>query len=118
MAGYDVVTENLADFGYQELKEAAELLTAYVEDGKGPSDFYDEGVRLALNRNSGFVFLTNDEYQACMINPNSGKLELWHFTPYAGHEGFLDDLIEEYKEDPEDWDEDDIEYLREYGAEI
>ena len=117
MANYDPYTENLADFGSMELAEAADLLKAFA-DGEAPDDFYDEGVRVAFNRNSGYVFLTNDEYQTCMINPNTGKLELWHFTPYAGHEGFLDDLVEEYKEDPDDWDEDDIEYLREYGAEI
>ena len=117
MAGYDVVTENLAEFGRSELAEAAELLKAFA-DGEEPEEFWDDEVRVAFNKESGFVFLTNSEYQSCMINPKTGKLELWHFTPYAGHEGFLDGLIEEYKENPEDWDEDDIEYLREYGAEI
>ncbi len=112
----DIVTSDLSEFGYRELAEAAKLLTAYAEYD-APSNFYDEGLTLNMNRNSGYVFLSNSEYQVLMLN-GDGKLEEWLYTPYAGHEGFLEDLVEEYKAYPEDWDEEDIEYLRDMGAEI
>lgn len=117
MAGYDAYTENLADFRYSEIRDAIKLLQTMVDDGL-PDDFYDNDVKLAFNRNSGDVFLTNSEYEVAMINPNTGKLESWYYTPYAGHEGFLDELVEWYKDDPNDWDEEDIEYLRDLGADI
>ena len=46
------------------------------------------------------------------------RVEMWYYTPYAGHEGFLNDLIEEYIDDPDNWDEEDVEYLRDLGADI
>lgn len=105
-------TTNLGDFGMRELDMAANLLKAF-SNGKGPSDFELEGVQLMMNQNSGNVFLTNDECQVLMMNGDS--LEMWYFTPYAGHEGFADDLKEEYKTNPEDWDEEDVQYLIDCG---
>lgn len=116
MAGYDPYTENLADFGYQELDEAIDIINGIKEYGL-PEGFEDRGVRLAFNRNSGYVFLTNDEYQVCMSN--DGKdLFIWHVTPYSGFEGSLEGLVEQYKEDPDDWDEEDVQYLRDWGADV
>lgn len=111
------VTTNLAEFGNRELAEVRDLLTAMIDEGL-PEDFDRDGTVPAFNKSSGSVFLTNSEYQVCMINPNTGSLESWYFTPYSGYEGFLDDLVEMYQDDPESWNEDDIEYLRELGAGI
>lgn len=112
----DIVTSDLSDFGYRELGIAGDLLTAYAENG-APENFDEDGLQIGFNRNSGYVFLFNSEYQTLMLT-DDGKLEEWLYTPYAGHEGFLEDLVEEYKAYPEDWDEEDIEYLRDMGAEI
>ena len=111
----DPLTYNLADFGARERHELIELLTAWENSGL-PDDFYDDGVVPAFNRNSGSVFLTNSDYQVAMVV--DGKLESWYFTPYAGHEGFLDDLVQEYLDDPDSWDEEDVEYLRDLGADV
>ena len=109
MPNYDAYTENLADFGMREIEELRDILTAWLESGL-PDDFYDEGVKPAFNRNSGYVFLTNDEYQVCM--EVDGKLESFYTSPYYGTEGFYEDLLEE----AEDWDADnadeDLEWLR------
>ncbi len=105
-------TTNLADFGYRELDMAADLLKAYA-NGKGPDDFETEGVTLMMNQNSGNVFLTNEEAQVLMMNGDS--LEMWHYTPYRGHEGFAEDLKAEYEANPDDWHEDDIQYLIDFG---
>lgn len=99
----DIYTEDLADFGARERAMAAELLAQRLPDG-----FSDDGVKLAFNRNSGFVFLVNSDYQCAMMNGD--ELQIFHSTPYAGHEGFLSDLLDEYK--PDDLNSDDVEYLR------
>ena len=99
----EVYTENLADFGGREREMAAELLAQPLPEG-----FSDDGVKLAMNRNSGYVFLVNADYQCAMMNGDT--LEIFHSTPYEGHEGFLSDLLDEYG--PDDLNRDDVEYLR------
>lgn len=103
----NVYTENLNDIitFNRERALAIELLTAYGEQGL-PNDFDEEGVKVACNRNSGNVFLTNDEYQVAMMN--DGKLESFYSSPYNGHEGFIDELIDMMDDS---WHEDDIEWL-------
>lgn len=98
-------TEDLADFGPRERLIASKLLALPL-----PGNFYYDGVKLAFNRYSGHVFLVNSDYQAAMINPKTDNLEIWHSTPYDGHEGFLSDLLEEYS--PDDLHSDDVEYLK------
>lgn len=100
----EIYTENLADFGARERKMAAELLAA-----RWPDSFADVGVRVAMNRNSGYVFLVNEDYQCAMMNGDT--CEIFHSTPYAGHEGFLSDLLDEYS--PDDLNGEDARYLRE-----
>jgi len=109
----DVYTENLADFGSRERKMLAEILAHPLPEG-----FNDDEVRAAMNRNSGYVFLVNSDYQCAMMNGDT--LEIFHSTPYEGHEGFLTDLLKEYT--PDDLNSDDVEYLRQAaeneGAEL
>ena len=42
-----------------------------------------------------------------------GELYTFYTSPYDGLEGFLWDLIDYYLDVPEDWNEEDIEWLRE-----
>ncbi len=111
----DPLTTNLADFGTRERHELIELFTAWENSGL-PDDFYDDEVVPAFNRDSGYVFLTNSDYQVCMVA--DGKLESWYTTPYNGYEGFLDDLVQEYRDDPDNWEEEDVEFLRDLGADV
>lgn len=100
-------TENLNDFGSIELEEAKNILEAMIDNGL-PSDFSNEGVKLAFNQNSGNVFLTNAEYEvAVYCETERGKyLESFYSSPYQGIEGTFEDLEEEFpnmnKED-KDW---------------
>ena len=98
----NVYTENLSDIITfdRERALAIELLQAWGEQGL-PDDFYEEGVKVAFNRNSGYVFLVNDEYQCAMMNGD--KLEIHYTSPYDGHEGFIDELFEWYMEDKDLW---------------
>ncbi len=88
MKTQEITTTDLADFGYSERKEMITLLQSWHEQGL-PEDFYEDEVRVMMNRNSGCVFLTNSEYQTAMMNGN--KLEMWHNCPNCGHEGFAED---------------------------
>lgn len=102
----DTYTENLADFGQRERAMLAEILALPL-----PEAFNDDGVKAAFNRNSGYVFLVNADYQCAMINDETGNLEIFHNTPHEGHEGFITDLLAEYK--PADLNIEDARYILE-----
>jgi hypothetical protein len=108
-----VYTENLADFGYREIKELNRIFTAWLDKGL-PDGFELDQVRPAFNANSGNVFLVNADYQTAMLNGDT--LELWHFLPYSGQEGFLSDLLDEC--DPASLNAEDLEYLQTYAPEF
>jgi len=96
----NIYTEDFSEFGFRELNEAGKLLTA-IKNGL-PDDFYDDGIKVGFNRNSGYVFLTNSDYQAAMLD-DDGKLYSFYNTPYEGREGSYEELIEEYDDmHPED----------------
>jgi hypothetical protein len=102
----EAYTEDLSKFGFIELDVAADLLKAYSRHGL-PKDFSDSGVKLAFNMNSGYVFLTNDEYQVAMRTINRETMETYLYSfyssPYEGKEGSLEELEEEFKDmHPED----------------
>jgi hypothetical protein len=98
-------TEDLSRFGFREIKMLSEILNAWVKDGL-PDDFSNDEVKPAMNMNSGNVFLVNSDYQVAMMNGD--KLESFYSTPYDGHEGFYDELIEQYS----DMNSEDQEYMR------
>ena len=103
MNAQEIVTEDLSEFGYREKAMAGELLTAY----KGAHDkarFLGDGVKVAFNRHSGCVFLTDEDYNTAMMNGDN--LEDWFTCPECGHEGFLEDM-------PHDGNEECKRYLRE-----
>lgn len=68
---------------------------AMAEQGL-PKHFDDTEVSIMMNACSGNVFLTNSEYQTAMMNGKT--LEMWHFLPHSGEEGFLEDLEESYND--------------------
>jgi hypothetical protein len=85
----EITTTDLAQFGWREKKMAAELLKAMVDQGL-PGDFYDEKVTVMMNRHSGNVFLTNEDFQVAMMN--GGELESFYSCPECGYEGFKDEM--------------------------
>ena len=104
-------TTNLAQFGARELAEVRDLLDAMLNQGL-PSGFSNDGVHPMFNMNSGFVFLTNDEFEVCMMNGD--KLESFHTSPYEGKEGFFSELLDEYS----DMHGEDKEWFRELSASL
>lgn len=117
MSNSNVYTENMADIMSCDRERAMVLEIMQVWDKDGlPDNFYDDGVKFAFNRNSGYVFLVNDEYQCLMLNGD--ELELYYSSPYEGHEGFINDLFDEYMEDKDAWHEDDIEWLKDIKSNL
>lgn len=110
MSNSNVYTENMADIMSCsiERKEVQNIITAWNEHGL-PDNFYLENVRFAYNRNSGCVFLVNDDCQVCMINGD--VLEEFYTSPYEGHEGFINDLFDDYMSDNDAWNIEDAEWL-------
>lgn len=102
-----ITTTDFAQFGIRERRMAQELLNAWNDSGL-PDDFDDDEVTFMMNRDSGFVFLTNSEYQVAMMNGD--KLESFYTCPYCGHEGFKDEMEHE----PEN--SDCTEYLQQIGV--
>ena len=104
-------TTDLSHFGFRELKMAAELLTAYCEN---PPDYLGDGVQVMMSTESGNVFLTDEDFNVAMMNGD--KLDAWLFTPYEGHEGFLEDLIHDL--DPQDLHAEDLELIRDWAERL
>jgi len=69
----NIVQVNLEVFGFRELDIASKLLAKVSEYGY-PRDFSDAGISLAFNTHSGYVFLTNEDYQVLMLE--NGKLKI------------------------------------------
>jgi len=107
----NILTNDLADLGYVERDELQKMLFAWNHRGL-PENFDDDEVGFMFNRNSGYVFLTNSNYQVAMLN-DYNELEEWFNSPYHGHEGFLEDLIDEYPnmhDDDKEWFDDMVLY--------
>jgi hypothetical protein len=98
----NIYTENLAEFGAREREIAGRTLLAAL-----PDNFDASGVKLAFNKNSGNVFLVNDDYQVAML-VDDDKLAIFHSTPYHGHEGFIDELLDLR---PDCLNQDDVDYI-------
>jgi len=100
----ETTTTDFSKFGARERHMAEELLRASRLQGF-PEDFYDDGITIMMNMNSGNVFFTNSDYQAAMMNGDN--LESFYSCPICGHEGFLEDM--EHGEDDDECQE----YLKE-----
>ena len=106
----NVYTEDFADIMScsRERYEVLQIINAWNHNGL-PSNFYEDNVRLAFNKNSGYVFLVNDDCQVAMMNGNN--LECFYTSPYDGREGFIDELFDDYMEDKDSWHIEDAEWL-------
>lgn len=85
----EITTTDLAQFGYRERALAEELLKAWREQGL-PEDFYNDEVRIMMNLQSGYVFLTNADHQVAMMNGD--RLESFYTDFETGEEGFKEEL--------------------------
>lgn len=97
----------LSLLGYRECGMFAQLLEAWSDRGlSNLARKYFEGLEdWGYNPNSGFVFLVDQDYNVLMFNESIGLLDLFLVTPDEGVEGFLEDLLIDFKNlVPEDQD--------------
>lgn len=116
------VMNTLDRYKAKELEAACNLLNAYRTKER-PSGWYDDGVYMDMNENSGYVFLVNSDSQ--VLIEKDGELYQWIYTPYNGFEGTIVDLIQKFHEDEiegkpakeiskkalTEWELEDVEYL-------
>lgn len=91
----DIVTADFSNFGYREIDEAIKLLTYYKEDKQtsAVTAYMGDGVKVAFNTHSGFVFLTDEDYNSFLINSELDLLDIWVSCPNCGGEGFPEEVI-------------------------
>lgn len=81
-------TADFSGFGTRELRKAARLLDLFASHKLtdfAEKNFYNDGITINLNNNSGYVFLSNSDYQA-LIEKNY-ELEMFLCCPNCGNEG-------------------------------
>jgi hypothetical protein len=83
----NIISCDLSLFGYRELGEAAELLKAYADHG---AEFLGDGITLNFNTYSGYVFLSDEDYNVGMLGED-GKIHQWFSCLECGTEGFAED---------------------------
>lgn len=88
----ETTTTDFSKFGSREREMSEELLRAWREQGL-PDDFDNNEVTIMLNLMSGYVFLTNSDYQVAMMNGDN--LESFYTDFETGEEGFKDELSNE-----------------------
>lgn len=86
----DMTTTDLARFGSRELRMARDLLIAYCDGDRNRTEYLGDGVTIMFNRNSGCVFLTDEDYNVAMTR--DGDLIDWRVCSYCGHEDFADEI--------------------------
>ena len=106
-----MVTNQLSKFGFHEFELAKQLFSQVVENGFPPL-YNEDGLELLFNTSTGDVYFENNEGLRCMINTRHDCLDIYYSTPYSNYEGFIDDLIEQYDDEKENWHEEDIEFLK------
>ena len=88
----EIVTADLSRFGHRERAMTEELLRAWRVQGL-PNGFANEEVTVNLNTYSGYVFLSNEDYDVAMMNGEN--LEMYFHDFETGEEGFFEELSEE-----------------------
>ena len=86
----EIVTSDLSEFGKIELDEVVILLSEYSKN----RSILGDKVKPFFNKQSGKVFLSDEDYNTTMINLDK-KLELWINCSNCGEEGFLSEGFNE-----------------------
>ena len=87
-----ICTYDLRDFRLRELALATELLSAHLSGDRNEAKL-GTSIQLGFNRNSGKVFLADEDYRVAMMY--GGFLLEWHSCHECGHEGFAEDFFDE-----------------------
>lgn len=90
-----LITADFSQFGIRELIFAQLLLKAYAEEG---ADFLGCGLTVNFNLNSGYVFLSDEDYNVGMLDEGETHIVQFYTCPECGYEGTQHDAISEEKD--------------------
>ncbi len=91
----DLLTADLSTFGNRELLIASDLLRAYAENR---ADFLGENITLNFNPNSGYVFLSDEDYRVGILADDENKVVEFFSCPVCGYEGTQEEAKAEGKD--------------------
>lgn len=83
----DIITADFSKFGYVDLRLAEQLLQTYAEKGAG---FLGQGLTVNLNTNSGYVFLSDEDYAVGVLNYKGTAIVQFYSCPDAF---FIDSIL-------------------------
>lgn len=108
----NVIEGDLSELRGHELSLLATLLILLSENkmSKNSKKYIDDIKSWGFNKNSGYVFLVDDNYNVFMKNGN--ELDIFLSLPYSGEEGFPDDFN---NTNEDNFHEEDIEFLNNFG---
>ena len=87
----EIVTSDLSQFGRADINEAQRLLSAYLFDNETKM-LNDEGIQIYMNKNSGKVFLSDEDYNVAVVkeiqegDTYKDLLIDWIVCPECGYE--------------------------------
>ena len=107
---------DLSKLGYREVGMLAQLLQAWSDQKLSSlaKKYFAELEDWGYNSKSGFVFLVDIYYNVLMYNDSIKKLDLFLSTPYEGQEGFIEDLLIDFKT----LDEEDQDFVERYYKDL
>ncbi|HUD45167.1 MAG TPA: hypothetical protein VMR41_06490 [Patescibacteria group bacterium] len=90
-----LITADFSQFGIRELIFAQRLIKAYTEEG---ADFLNSGITINFNTHSGYVFLSDDDYNVGVLDEEETHIVQFFSCPECGYEGTQHDAISEGKD--------------------
>lgn len=82
-----IVTSDLSKFGFREIRIMKDILNAYV---KNPYVVEGSDLTISMNTYSGYVFLSDEDYNTYMLNGD--ELELFVMCEECNAEDFISEL--------------------------
>lgn len=102
----NIVTSDISKFGQRERELAKKLLSVYgTKDDR--TKHLGDGIQVFMNRDSGYVFLSDEDYNVALLNGN--KLEDFHSCPNCGNESVASQFRNDF---------DDVECCKEYADDL
>ena len=86
----EIVTSDLSRFGYREKEMASELLKAHCSSEHDITKQLGSDVRVYMNTHSGYMFLSDGDYNVAMMNGD--YLEDVLVCSECGNEGFVEEI--------------------------
>ncbi len=86
-----VITADFSQFGIRELTFAQLLLKAYAERG---ADFLGCGLTVNFNTHSGYVFLSDEDYNVGVLDETEEYIVQFYSCPQCGYEGTQQEAVD------------------------